>query len=338
MSTPSKRTPATYGLKEKTVVITGASSGAGRAIALEFARHGAKIVLAARNLEALEDVKELCNDGGGIAICVKTDVTNADDMVELAATAAEFGGSIDIWVNNAGVLAAGNFDETPVEIHDQVISINLMGYIHGAHAVLPYFKQQQYGVLINNISVGGFIPVPYSVGYSASKFGLRGFGEALQAELTGYKNIHVCNMYPAFLDSPGIQHAANYTGRIIKPAPPVYDPQRLARAIVKTANYPKRAVTVGGVTTLLKIAQFLSPALTGSITQKIIAAYLKQAEPAAETSGNLFSPAKFGTSIHGGWNSQADYDVRKKALTKSLLITGLAVSLLLFGKAKMSRK
>lgn len=338
MSTPSKQIPNTYYLKEKTVVITGASSGAGRATALEFARHGAKIVLAARNLEALEEVKDLCNDSGGIAICVRTDVTKADDMVELAATAAAFGGSIDIWVNNAGVLAAGDFSETPIEIHDQVIRTNLMGYLHGAHAVLPYFKDQQYGVLINNISVGGFIPVPFGVGYSASKFGLRGFSEALRAELSRYKNIHVCDMFPAFLDSPGIQHAANYTGHIIKPAPPVYDPQRLARAIIKTAIHPKRAVTVGGITTILKIAHFLAPALTGAITQKVIAAYLKQAEPAPVTSGNLFAPSKFGTSIHGGWNSQADYEVRKKALTKSLLITGLAVTILLFGKAKMSRK
>jgi short-subunit dehydrogenase len=208
-------------------------SGAGKAAAVEFARHGAKLVLAARNEEALQELVADCRASGALAIAVKTDVTDADAVKELAAAANEFGGSIDVWINNAGVLAAGGFEETPVEIHDQVIRTNLMGYLHGAHAVVPYFKRQQYGILINNISVGGWIPVPYGVGYSASKFGLRGFSEALSAELHAYRNIHVCDLFPAFLDSPGIQHAANYTGRVLRPAPPVYNPQRLARAMVK---------------------------------------------------------------------------------------------------------
>lgn len=335
MKSSTQRRYSGYDLKEKTVVVTGASSGAGMATALEFARHGAKVVLAARNLEALEEVKLLCDEAGGIAIAVKTDVTDPDQVKELAATAAEFGGAIDVWVNNAGVLAAGEFSETPIEIHDQVIRVNLMGYLHGAHAVLPYFKAQQYGVLINNISVGGWIPVPYSVGYSASKYGLRGYSEALRGELSGYKNIHVCDMYPAFLDSPGIQHAANYTGSIIRPAPPVYDPQRLARAIVKTAMRPKNSVTVGSVTTLLKFAHFLLPALTANITGKVISSYVKVAEPTPKTSGNLFAPAKFGTSIHGGWNSQADYDIRKKNLTRSLLVAGLATAAILVARKKL---
>src|SRR4051794_23007079 len=122
-------------LQEKTIVITGASSGVGRATAIEFARHGAKIVLAARNREALEEVEALCRDIGALALAVQTDVTDADAMKNLAATAAEFGGAIDVWVNNAGVLAAGEFCQTPIEIHDQVINVNLLGYIHGAHAV-----------------------------------------------------------------------------------------------------------------------------------------------------------------------------------------------------------
>src|SRR3954470_1945282 len=161
-------------LSGKTVVITGASSGVGRAIALEFARQGAKLVLGARRRLVLDEVVEECKELGGTAMAVTTDVTDADAVKRLAATAMEFSGAIDIWVNNAGVLAAGPFEETPVEVHDEVIRINLMGYIHGAHAAIPYFKQQKRGILINNISLGGWFPTPYAVGYSASKFGLRG--------------------------------------------------------------------------------------------------------------------------------------------------------------------
>jgi short-subunit dehydrogenase len=323
---------------EKTVVITGASSGAGRAAAMEFARHGAKIILASRNMEALDEVEAQCRELGALALAVQTDVTDAEGMKKLAATANEFGGSIDIWINNAGVLAAGEFTETPIEVHDRVIRTNLMGYLHGAHAVLPYFKAQQQGILINNISVGGWVPVPYGVGYSASKFGLRGFSEALRGELIKYKHIHVCDLFPAFLDSPGIQHAGNYTGRNLKPAPPVYDPQRLARAMVAVALQPKKAVTVGSAATFLKLAHFIMPGVTRAITAKAIETYLKQANTVAVTSGNLFTTVNYGTSIHGGWNSDADYEIRKKVITRSLVIAGIAAGIILLGRAKQKQR
>lgn len=325
-------------MQEKTIVITGASSGAGRATAIEFARHGAKIVLAARNMEALDEVEAICKEMGALALAVKTDVTDAEAIKNLAATAVEFGGSIDVWVNNAGVLAAGEFTETPIEIHDQVIRINLMGYIHGAHAVIPYFKKQQYGVLINNISIGGWFPVPYSVGYSASKFGLRGYSEALRGELSHYRNIHICDLFPAFLDTPGIQHAANYSGKILRPAPPVYDPQEVARAIVSAAQRPKKSVIIGSVTNLLRFAHFLVPAVTRSVTAKVINTYLKKADPAPETSGNLFAPANYGTSIHGGWNLAIDQEARKKSLITSLAVTGLATGMIILGIVKLKKK
>lgn len=338
MTKTEQRKHARYQLQDKTVVITGASSGAGRAAAIEFARHGARVVLAARNLEALDEVEAICREMGALALAVKTDVTDAEAMQKLAATAAEFGGSIYAWINNAGVLAAGEFTETPVAVHDQVIRINLMGYIHGAHAVLPYFKQQQYGVLINNISIGGWFPVPYGVGYSASKFGLRGFSEALRGELSNYSNIHVCDLFPAFLDTPGIQHAANYTGAVLKPAPPVYNPQRVAAAMVSLAANPKKAVTIGSVTNILRFAHFLLPAATRSITAKIIGTYIKKADYTAHTSGNLFEPATFGTSIHGGWNSDADAEIRKKKAVKSIVVAGAATALVWFAAKKLLKK
>lgn len=324
-------------IKDKTVVITGASSGAGRAAALEFARYGAKLVLAARREEALAELVQECRELGAVAIAVPTDVTDDEAMKQLATTAINFNGRIDVWINNAGVLAAGEFTETPVEVHKRVIETNLMGYLHGAHAVLPHFKRQRGGVLINNISVGGWFPVPYGAGYSASKFGLRGLSEALRGELIDYPNIFVCDLFPAFLDTPGIQHAANYTGRILKPAPPVYNPQRLAKRMVSLVKYPKKAAT-DGTATFLKLAHAFFPGLTRSITQKVIKSYLKNADPVPSTNGNLFEPAAYGTSIHGGWNTTADQEQRKKVLKRSLVITGVAVGLLLFGRQKMIKK
>jgi short-subunit dehydrogenase len=289
-------------IQGKTIVITGASSGAGLAIALALGKEGANLVLAARREEALESAATECRQYGASVITVKTDVTDAFAVQELAREAIEWKGRIDVWVNNAGVLAAGGFSETPVEVHDQVIRTNLMGYLHGAHAVVPYFKKQQSGILINNISVGGWLPTPYAVGYSASKFGLRGFSEALRGELSKWPDIHVCNLFPAFLDTPGIQHAGNHTGQFIRPAPPIYDPQKVARAVVRMVNSPKRSTTVGSMATFLRISHFFFPALSVNITARAIEAYLKVAEPTPATNGNLFEPLEFGTSVHGGWN------------------------------------
>jgi NADP-dependent 3-hydroxy acid dehydrogenase YdfG len=173
-----KHSSITRILRTKTIVITGASSGVGRATALAFANYGAKLVLAARREDALKELVKACKEQGGLAIGVPTDVTDAEAMQNLATIANEFGGGIDVWFNNAGVLAAGPFETTPIEVHQQVIETNLLGYMKGAHAILPYFKNQQKGVLINNISVGGWFPVPYGVSYSASKFGLCGYSEA----------------------------------------------------------------------------------------------------------------------------------------------------------------
>jgi NADP-dependent 3-hydroxy acid dehydrogenase YdfG len=181
-------------LSKRTVVITGATSGIGRATALEFARQGAKIVLAARQKDVLDEMVDLCDRLGGKAIAVQTDVTDAQAMTKLAQDAVTFGGSLDVWVNVAGLGAMGEFTTIPIEVHAKVINTNLMGYMNGAHAALPYFIKKKSGILINLNSVGGYVAFPYSASYTASKFGLRGYAEALRAELQDYPNIHICDV------------------------------------------------------------------------------------------------------------------------------------------------
>ncbi|HKG04990.1 MAG TPA: SDR family oxidoreductase [Pedobacter sp.] len=313
----------------RTIVITGASSGAGRAIAIAFAEKKEKLVLGSRNIAELRTVAEECESLGAKVQCVQADVTEPGAMINLAAMADEFGDGIDVWVNNAGVLAAGLFDETPVIVLDQVIKTNLMGYIHGAHAVLPYFKKHKKGILINNISIGGFLPVPYGVGYSASKFGLRGFSAALKAELIGFPEIHVCDLFPAFLDTPGIQHAANYTGKSIKPAPPVYDPVRVAQAVVKVSNNPRSETMIGSISFLLKASYAFFPGITRTITGMVIKGYLRQAPSIERTDGNLFEPVSFGNAIYGGWGLPGKPRAHRKYLVSGLLLIAAAGLLIL---------
>lgn len=314
-------------LKDKTIVITGASSGAGRAAALKFAQQHCNLVLAARNETALNEVKAECEELGAVVFVVPTDTSDAKAMIALANSVE----AIDVWINNAGVLAAGDFDKTPMAVHEQVIRTNLIGYMNGAHAVLPIFKQQGTGVLINNVSIGGFLPVPYGAGYTAAKFGLRGWSEALKGELTDWPEIHVCDLFPAFLDTPGIQHAGNHTGKVLKPAPPVYDPNRLADAMVAIAQNPSSSTYVGSASILLKVAHAIAPELMTKMTGFVMRRYLNSADPIALSDGNVFTTVDYGMATHGGFGLPGAPKAHRKYIAAALL-TGLAAGLYLFKK------
>jgi short-subunit dehydrogenase len=302
------------------VVITGASSGAGRAIANEFSSTGATLILAARREKALEEVAAECRSSGATVYSLITDVRNSSDVANLARFAAEITGKIDIWINNAGVLAAGKLEDIPEEVNRNVILTNLVGYMNGAQQVLPYFKKQGYGLLFNNISVGGWFPAPYAAAYTASKFGIRGFSEALKGELTEFPDIHVIDLYPGFLDTPGMQHAANYTGKVIMPAPPVYDPQKVAAAILKIVHKPVSRKTIGVASALLRCSYATLPALTRNITSMFIRTYLRRAESIDHTSGNVLDPVEFGTGVYGGWISRFKPRSRNVALAAASLV------------------
>lgn len=308
------------------MVVTGASSGAGRAIALELASKGARLLLAARREEALKEVADECMALGGTAVTKIVDVKEMLDVYQLAKAAVKEFGGIDVWVNNAGVLAAGAFDEIPAEVNEDVIRTNLLGYIHGAQAALPVFKQQGSGILINNISVGGWFATPYMAAYCASKFGMRGFFDALKGELKNEPQIHICDLYPGFLDTPGIQHAANYTGKSLRPAPPVYDPRKVAKAVVRSIISPQSKKIIGSSSFFLKTAFALFPRLSRNITASFIELYLSKANETETTSGNILHPVDFGTSIDGGWQS---YFTKKFLPKGALAAEGLAAVVLL---------
>ncbi|RYY53733.1 MAG: SDR family oxidoreductase [Chitinophagaceae bacterium] len=285
----------------KTIVITGASSGAGRAMALELATSGAKLVLVARRAAALEELAIECEELGGLALAVTADVTDISSLQLVAENAAQFGGRIDVWINNAGVLAAGQLEDIPAEVNEKVVRTNLVGYMNAAQVVIPYFKRQGFGILVNNISIGGYIPVPYGAAYSASKFGLRGFSEALRGELKEWENIHVCDIFPGLLDTPGMHHAANYLGKDLKPIPPIYAPKQIAVRVADLLAHPRPKTLIGVAPRFMKLGALLFPGLTATITGSVIRRYLKTARDTEHTAGNILDPVNFGTSAEGGW-------------------------------------
>jgi short-subunit dehydrogenase len=289
-------------IQDATVVITGASSGIGRAAALAFAAQGARLVLAARRESVLEELSAECERSGAQALAVPTDVTDAAAVAQLARVANDTGGGrIDVWINNAGVGAVGEFEQVPIETHDQVVRVNLLGYMHGAHAVIPFFKRQTRGILINTISLGGWVPMPYAVAYSASKFGLRGYSEALRAELRRWPDIHVCDVFPAFIDTPGFQHGANYTGHKVRPAPPVYAPERVAAAMVSLVRKPRRATSVGATAPLARFTHFVLGDYANRLFERAMRSSFERAPQAPVGDGTLFEPNADQTGTSGGW-------------------------------------
>ncbi|MFS0900466.1 SDR family oxidoreductase [Mycolicibacterium litorale] len=314
------------------VVITGASSGIGQATAELFARRGAHLVVAARNLEALEEVAARCRAAGGQATAVRTDVTDAGAVRALAEKAVAELGAIDVWVSNVGVGAVGRYEDTPIEAHEQVIRSNLIGHMNDAHAVLPVFSRQGTGTFINMISLGGFSAAPFAAAYSASKFGLRGFAEALRAEVADRPGIHICDVYPGFVDTPGIRHGANYVGRRLSAPPPVLDPRRVAAAIVRVAHDPRPTTVVGVAAVMTRVVHAASPALTTRALARFMSAYFQRAEPVSTSDGNLFEPSADAAVVEGGLRSP-----RQRAAAGVTAGVATAVGGFLFARTRLRR-
>jgi short-subunit dehydrogenase len=277
---------------DQVVVITGASSGIGRATALEFAKHRASLVLAARNELALEEVAEAVKRRGARVLVVPTDVAESEQVNRLARAAVGKFGRIDCWINNAGVTEYATVEKTGVEEFERIIQVNLLGQFYGVKAALPYLKQQAEATIINVSAVLGERAVPLQAAYVASKHGVKGFTDALRLELKRTNpGIKVTLIVPASMNTSLFEHAPSKMG--VKPRPiwPVYNPNLVAKAIVSAAERPRREIVVGQVGKLLLLLARLSPALVdwlmllGDIIFK-----QQQTDLPPNSQDNLFAP------------------------------------------------
>lgn len=315
--------------KNLVVVITGATSGIGRATALRFAKKGATLVLAARREDALADVAAECERLGARALDVPTDVTDAEAVRSLADDAIVEFGRIDVWVNDAAVSVFAPFLATPLDDFRRVLDVNIMGYVYGARAALEVMTRQREGLLINVASIVAEVPQPYTASYGMSKAAVRALGVSLRSELklAKMKKVKVCTVLPATIDTPFFRHSANYTGREVIAMPPVYSADLVARAIVDLIKSPEPEVVVGTVGKAMVKQHRISPlAVEAQMARQVDATHLSHERGVSGTQGALYEAAPSSdASVTGGWHG-AERTVRRGILASALVVGAGAVA------------
>ncbi len=254
-------------LSEQVVVVLGASSGIGRATALEFARQGVRrIVVASRGVEALGTLVDELTGLGAEAVAVPTDISDEAAVHALAGAAESRFGRVDTWVTVPGVSVYGDVLDIDLAEFRRVLEVNVLGHVAAAHAAVPALERAGAGGLIGIGSVLGYRAVPLQGPYVASKFALRAFYDVLRMELAEAGSpVSVSTILPASIATPFFEHARSKTGFMPKPPPPVYAPEVVAEAVVRAAVHPRREVPAGDAALGFIAGQRFSPALTDAV-------------------------------------------------------------------------
>jgi NAD(P)-dependent dehydrogenase (short-subunit alcohol dehydrogenase family) len=317
-------------LGEAVVVITGASSGIGREVALRLARRGSSLALCARGQGPLAAVAAECEAAGAQVLKRPLDVRDEASVERLAAAAEDRFGRLDVWVNNAGVIAYGRFEEVPSEVFRGVVETNLMGQVHGARAALRRFRAQGSGVLINLSSIWGRVSSPQVAPYVVSKNAVRAFSECLHSELADEPDINVVTIVPQAVDTPIFEHGANYTGHLLRPIPPILPPEEIARGIEACAESPKREVKYGRSGRGLEVVYASAPGLYRRIAHPAFLRGTRGDQPVARGAGNVLE-SRGPYVVDGSWRR------RRPTLRRAILGAGLGVLAGLAGRAPTSR-
>jgi short-subunit dehydrogenase len=289
--------------RDTVVVITGASSGIGKATAIEFAKRGANLVLAARREFGLEKTAHECESHGVTAVVVPTDVSDEEAVQELADRAMLEFGHIDIWINNAGVYMMGEVKDTPVESMRRLFDINFFGMVHGCKAVLPYMMKRGRGQIINTGSQAGKMAYCEAGTYCASKFAITAFTDALRQELGG-TGVDVSLVMPNSTDTPLFHYTANYAGRVVKPMEPISAAKDVAGVFIRVAANRERESYVTAFPRVLAALHTVAPGMHDRIVARQVEKKHFLDESVEPTNGNLFHPDPAHTGVSGGWIPQ----------------------------------
>lgn len=278
-------------LNEQVMVITGATSGIGLVTARMAAGRGARLILAARNEEALRRLVNETAASGAQAVYVVADVGKQEDVRRIAEKAIEHFGDFDTWVNNAGVSIYGRVLDVSMEDHRQLFETNYWGLVYGSQVAAEHLRQKG-GALINIGSSLSDRAIPLQGTYCASKHAVKGYTDALRMELEEEGvPISVTLIKPSAIDTPYREHAKNYMPVEPLNPPPVYAPETVAEAILHCAEHPERDVFIGAGGKALSLGGEYAPRLTDKVMEATLFNLQKTNKPSlASRPDGLYSP------------------------------------------------
>ena len=253
LSSPARRTP-------RVIVVTGASSGIGLAVAQQAATEGDHVVLVARDEASLELAAKECERAGAAStLVVPTDIGDDDAVQRCVAQVRDRHGRIDAVVNSAGVVAYGRAEEVPQEVFDGVLRTNLSGSMNIARHTLPVLREQGHGSLVLVGSVIGHIAAPWMTPYAVSKWGVRALARQLQIENRDARDVHISYVAPGGVVTPIYEQAGNYAGWAGRPPPPAVSPERVAKIIHDRIDAPRKRSQVGPANDVMRLGFTLLP-------------------------------------------------------------------------------
>ena len=262
-------------MKDKVVIITGGTSGIGKALAIKIGKNGGKIVITGRRLEALKETQAELENAGISCLALQSDVTKENDTKELVEKTIEHFGKINILINNAGISMRAAFEEVDLEVIKEVMNINFFGAINTTKYCLPHIIQSK-GSIVGISSIAGYRGLPGRVGYSASKFALQGFLEALRTEML-YKGVHVLTACPGFTASNIRRTALSADGTPQHESPlnetKIMSAEECAAHIYFAIRTRKKIITL---TTQGKITVFLNKFFPGFMDKIVYKAMAKE--------------------------------------------------------------
>lgn len=288
-------------LQEQTLVVTGATSGNGLAVARRAARLGARVMLLARDETGLACLCEWIGRSGGEAAYAVTDVGDAAAVQAAADAAIERFGGFDTWVNNAGVGVYSRLEDLPLEDHHAIFRTNYWGVVHGSLAAVRHFRTKETGgVLINVGSINADMPTPLLSAYAASKHAVKGFTNSLRLELISEKApVSVTLINPSAIGTPFPQNARNLTGLRARLPWPIYSPELVADAVLHAARHQRRSITVGGGGRLQVAGSVLAPGAFDQIGARMLPLLVEARRPEPPGPGNLDAPSDGPRSVEG---------------------------------------
>ena len=288
-------------LNAQTLVITGATSGSGLAIATRAAHRGARVMLLARSETGLAAVCEWIGRSGGEADYRVTEVGDPDAMAAAAEAAIRRFGGFDTWVNNAGVGVYSRLEALPLDEHHLIFRTNYWGVVHGSLAAVAHFRTRgEPGALINIGSINSDMASPLLSAYAASKHAVKGFTDSLRLELMSESApVSVTLVKPSAIGTPFPQNARNRTGQRARLPLPVYSPELVADAVLHAAEHPIRSITVGGSGRLQVLAAAVAPAIFDQVSARMGPALIERRRPEASAMGNLEKPSTGPQSVDG---------------------------------------